>query len=122
MLTGAGGRRGGLGGKCYNVDNIKHYNVDKCQCGSPRRLSQLPELLPCHHWRVCHHQAPYRERNGVLELPDGSRACELLEGGVHTKFGLQHTGNQHLVLVKEHLVLVKEVLQFCVLVLNAVSV
>ena len=53
--------------------------------------------------------------SGRVIAPDGGIACELLEGGVHAEFGLLHTGHQHLVTVKE-------VLQFCVIVLNAIAV
>ena len=37
--------------------------------------------------------------SGRVIAPDGGIACELLEGGVHSEFGLFHTGNQHLVTV-----------------------
>ena len=46
---------------------------------------------------------------------DGGKAYELLEGGVHAEFGLLHTGDQHLVTLKEDL-------QLCVAVLDAVAI
>ena len=47
--------------------------------------------------------------------PDGGIVCELFEGRVHAEFGLLHTGDQHLMTVKE-------VLQFCVAVQDAVAI
>ena len=44
--------------------------------------------------------------SGRAIAPDGVIVCELFEGKVHAEFGLLHTGDQHLVTVKE-------VLQFC---------
>ena len=36
---------------------------------------------------------------GRAVLPDGSIACELLEGGIHTEFGLLHLFDQDLLTV-----------------------
>ena len=47
--------------------------------------------------------------------PDGGIVCEIFESRFHIEFGLLHTDDQHLVTVKE-------VLQYCVVVLNAIAV
>ena len=100
-------------------------HVDESQCGSPEVCLDCQNFcrVVIEEYVIIKHpvgdgvvyESDKSTASGRAIAPDGDIACELLQGGIQAEFGVLHTGDHHLVMVKE-------VLQFCVAVLNVIAV